>query len=277
MSMKFLQHLRSYVCALAVFVVGVAHAQQAVVYRIGVVPQFDSRTTLDIWTPIVAELQTRTGFEFKLIPAPSIPVFEQQVAREELDFAYMNPYHYIKAQAHYSPLVRDVKTPLQGIVVVRKDSPVQNLQGLEGKTVDFPAPNALAASLMPRAEFARSGIAITPRYVKSHKSVYMNVVLGQAEAGGGVMQTLDEQSAQVREQLRVVFTTPEVASHPLVVHKRLSTTVQEKVRNAVLEMAATPQGQALWSKVPMDRVGKAAPADYAPIQRLGLEKVYVEN
>ncbi len=254
-----------------------AVADDTTVYRVGVVPQFDSRTTHDIWTPILAQLQTRTGLRFELVGSPNIPAFEKKFEQQEFDFAYMNPYHVALAGSHYVPLVRDVATPLQGIIVVLKDSPIKKLSDLQGKNMDFPAPNALAASLLPRAKLNELGITVQARYVKTHPSVYLNVALGQTDAGGGIQQTLDEQPIQVRDKLRIIDKTAAVAPHPLVASSRISKEVREKVRAAMLALGETADGRAMLKRIPMDKVGLATPADYETLKTMGLDKVYVSN
>ena len=43
------------------------------------------------------ELSTRTGHTFHLRGEPSIPAFEQAIARSDYDFVYMNPWHAVIA------------------------------------------------------------------------------------------------------------------------------------------------------------------------------------
>ena len=255
----------------------VARAQEAAVYRVGVVPQFDSRTLHDIWTPLLAQLQARTGFHFVLVGSPNIPAFEQQFAQQAFDFMYANPYHALMAANHYVPLVRDTVTLLQGIIVVRKDSPIKDLRGLQGLKVDFPAPNALAASLLTRAHLSAAGVDVQTRYVKTHSSVYLNVALGQADGGGGVLQTFEEQPAAVRDSLRILDKTIKVVSHPVMANHRIPASVRAQVQSAFLALGETAEGRALLQRIPFDQVGVASAADYTPLKRLGLEKFYVAN
>ena len=252
-------------------------ADTTTVYRVGIVPQFDSRTTYNIWTPILAQLQTRTGLRFELVGSPNFPAFEKEFERQEFDFAYTNPYHAVMSASHYVPLVRDVAAQLQGVIVVHIDSPIKKLSDLQGKNMDFPAPNALAASLLPRAKLNEAGITVQARYVKTHTSVYLNVALGQTDAGGGVQQTLEQQPIAVRKKLRVIDRTIAVASHPLLANRRISQDVQEKVRAALLALGETADGRAMLSRIPMDKVGLAIPATYEALKQMGLHKVYVPN
>ena len=248
-------------------------------YTVGVVPQFNARTLQSIWTPILQELEHRTGHTFELRGSQSIPVFEQQFLAGEFDFAYMNPYHFIRARKTqgYLPLVRDTGKKLRGILVVRKDAAIDDVEQLQDKAIAFPSPNALGASLMMRAQLAREfKLSFEPRYVKSHDSVYLNVVMGRTVAGGGVGRTLAKQPSEVREQLRILYTTPAVASHPFTVHPRVPETMRSLVQDALVAMGESESGQELLAKIPIGTAGEALSEDYVPLQKMGLDAFYVE-
>ena len=248
-------------------------------YVIGVVPQFEPRRTVEIWQPILDQIYLRTGIKLVLRPSPSIPEFEQQFSDGVFDFAYMNPYHLLVANRKqgYRPILRDVGRELYGIVVVKKDSPLSSVKALDGKKVAFPAPNSLGAALIPRAEFKRKfNIKVQELYVKSHSSVYLNVVLGLTEAGGGIQKTLDRQPKEIRDQLRVLYKTKSVASHPIAVHPRVSRDIRVKLTSAFMELGATVQGRSMLADVPFKRIGTTSMKDYYNLRRMRLEAFYVE-
>ena len=249
------------------------------VYTFGVVPQFDARRIKDIWQPILDSIQKKTGIQIELVGSASIQTFEAQFSEGEFDFAYMNPYHLLKAQQTqgYQPFVRDVGRMLYGIIVVRRDSPIEQIADLDGKTVAFPAPNALGAALIPRTEFGEIyKIDITPKYVRSHDSVYLNVLLGQADAGGGVQKTFNKQPEKIRSALKIIYQTRKVAPHPIAVHPRVPAHIKETLLNALLSLGNTNAGRAMLKEIPMNQIGKAIAEDYEPLRHLGLEKYYVE-
>ncbi len=248
------------------------------IYSIGVVPQFEARRIAEIWQPILAEISQLSGVKLELKASPNIPAFEQQFTAGEFDFAYMNPYHAIIANKKpgYAPLLRDNGRSLFGIIVVKKDSPIQSVSELDGKTVAFPAPNALGAALLPRAEFDRKfKIKINELYVKSHSSVYLNVLLGKAEAGGGVQKTLSQQAKEIRDQLRVLYQTTKVAPHPLTAHPRIDAAIQDRVKTAFLQLGDSEKGRMLLKAIPMKQIGPASIDDYAPLKEMGLDQYYV--
>jgi phosphonate transport system substrate-binding protein len=246
-------------------------------YSIGVAPQFESRRMFAIWQPIIGELEKRTGHQFKLVVPLTVTDFERELEKGSYDFVYANPYHIVRLSQKqaYLPLVRD-KLPLRGILVVRKDSPVRNLKELDGKSLAVPSPNAIGASLLIRADLEHfHGIRMKMVNVKTHSSVFLNVLNGLTEAGGGVEKTLGEQDQPVQDALRVIYTTREMPSHPVAAHSRVDQAAREQVRRALLELAATPAGKALLDEVPMKQPVTTSIEDYLVMRKWGLEAYWV--
>lgn len=246
-------------------------------YFVGVVPQFDTRHVQETWLPILDELRHRTGMHLVLRGSPTIPAFEREFIRGEFDFACMNPYHILPANQKqgYFPLARDTGQDLHGVIVVRKDSPIQVVEELDRKPVAFPSKNALGASLMLRAAFHdQYRIEVIPRYVRSHSSVYLNVVLGETVAGGGVQKTLSQQKPEIRDALRMLYRTGPVPSHPFSAHPRVPRGVSGVVGDALLAMGAEEQGRRLLAKVPIERIGVASMEDYRELADLGLGRFF---
>ena len=250
------------------------------VYSFGVVPQYEPRETYAIWQPILREVERETGLKLRLSVSSSIPEFESSFESGRYDFAYMNPYHLLVANKSqgYQPLIRDISRKLYGILVVHKDSPIQEVEQLAGKTVAFPAPNALGAALIPRAELENNyQTKVVEKYVRSHSSVYLNVALGVVDAGGGVQKTLAKQPKSIRDKLRVIYETTKLAPHPIAVHPRVKAEVCNRVLEAFQKLDQSGKGQDLLKKIPIQKVGPAVMADYLPLKEMGLESFYVKD
>ncbi|MDO8927031.1 MAG: phosphate/phosphite/phosphonate ABC transporter substrate-binding protein [Sideroxyarcus sp.] len=248
-------------------------------YTFAVTPQFEQRKLMAIWMPIVEAVEKRAGLSLKLTSMISVPEFEKELAKSTFDFVYCNPYSIIKSvpDPGYIPLVRD-SAPLRGILLVRKDSVYTKLADLEKKTVAFPSPNAIGASLLMRADLARlHHITINPMYVKTHSSVYLHVVNGLADAGGGVETTLQEQEPAVKDALRIIYTTREFPSLPVAANPRVPKTDREKVRKALLELSATQEGKEMFARVPMQDPVATSLGDYAPMRAWGLESFWIDK
>ncbi|MBB5186783.1 phosphonate transport system substrate-binding protein [Zhongshania antarctica] len=247
-------------------------------YRVGVVPQFEARRLNQVWLPILDELAKRTGDSFVLVTSKSIPEFEASFQRGDFDLAYMNPWHAVVAYEtqQYLPIVRDGDRKLKGILVVRKDSGITNVKQLAGAEIAFPAPNALGASLLMRADLKMiHGIDITPKYVDTHSSVYLNVALQSTKAGGGVKRTLKEQAPALQDMLMVLYETRAVNPHPIVVHPRVSLDAAQRISEALLAMTSELDAQKILAEIPMRRAVATNIDEYLPLTDWGLHDFYV--
>ena len=249
-------------------------------YTVGVVPQFASQGLNTIWQPLLTEISSRTGVTLKLVSEESIPAFEESFMRGDYDFAYMNPWHSVIAyeKQGYIPIIKDASRKLRGILVVNKDSSITAVSELQDSEIAFPAPNALGASLLMRADLKQLfNLNIKPVYVKTHPSVYLNVALKTTIAGGGVLGTLRKQPQALQDKLKIIYQTREVNPHPIVAHPRVDKLLQEKVQAAILAISADPKTQHLLADIPIQQASPAALAEYLQLKEWGLDAFYVEN
>lgn len=257
------------ICAL---LTGQVQAQQAPL-TLGIVPQQSASRLAEDWGPLVTELSRRSGVPLVFRTAPSIPVFEERLAKGEYDFAYMNPYHYVVFQKStgYQAFAKEQDRRLKGILVVRKDSAYQKPADLAGKTVVFPAPAAFAASILPQAEFGRLKIPIDAKFVASHDSVYRAVSSGLQEAGGGIQRTLEASPPEVRDALRVLTETPAYTPHAFAAHPRVPATTVALVLAAMVSLASDEAGQRLLGPIAFKGVVGAQDKEWSDIRALDID------
>ena len=247
-------------------------------YSFYVVPQLSPLATYKAWTPILDKLETVTGLTFELHVEPDIPSFEQALENGIPDFAFMNPYHAVVAKHHkgYMPLLRDSAQMLEGIVVVKNNALVKSLEDLKEKTIAFPAPNAFAASILIRSILENKNISIIPSFVKTHSNVYRSVVMGDALAGGGIKTSFNMEPSDVREQLRILYTTPQYAPHPIAVNPHVPLDVRDKLITAWIKLANDPENTQLFSEIQMLKPILADyERDYQPLEKLKLKSSVV--
>ena len=242
-------------------------------YVVSVVPQLPAAETFSHWAPLLESLGRATKQCFVLTIAKSIPDFEVDLLAGAPDFAYMNPYHQVMVHRRqgYRPLVADA-TLLTGILVTRRDSGIHKLEDLQGKSVAYPAPNAFAASLILRAVLIQRGIDTKPTYVKTHSNVYRSVLQTDSVAGGGVNHTFTREPDGLQAQLKVLYESPGFRPHPFSAHPRIPAAVQEQVRKAFLNLAASEEGREMLNKIQMPLPQTTDYArDYLPLEQLKLE------
>ncbi len=247
------------------------------IYSISIVPQYNVVQLHTEWAPLIARISKESGVSLQLVLPKTIPQFESTVLAGEPDFAFMNPYHAVMAKRaqSYVPVLRDAKA-LKGILVVRSDSSIKNIKELEAKAIGFPAPNAFGASLYMRALLTSEQIQFHPQFLTTHGNVYRSVLNGSVAAGGGVNTTFNDEPAEVKSQLRILYQTPESASHPLVAHPRVPSEIVKAVREAFFHLSKDPEGQRMLSDIRVPQpVAADYQRDYFPLEKLKIEKFVI--
>lgn len=259
--------------ALAALPSTVRSAPAGATLSVGIVPQQSASELARIWIPVLNVVSERSGRPLRFATAPNIPTFERRLAAGEYDIAYMNPYHYtvFSQKPGYRAFAKEKGRKLRGVVVVRKSSSIKDLAELAGQEIAFPAPAAFAATVLVRAELERKNIAVTPRFVGSHESVYLNVARGIHPAGGGIVRTLQTMDPAVRDELRVLWSTKDYTPHAFAAHPRVAPAVVESLRAAMLGMDSDPRGRLVLQGLGFTGIDAAQDGEWADVRALGID------
>jgi len=280
MSIKRISFIRFLAGVLLALLASISFAESSTAYTFAVIPQFKPSQLQKEWTPVLQRISRETGVTLKLALAPSIVKFETELNKGIPDFAFMHPYEAVMSMKGkgYIPMLRS-KNPLNGILVVRKDSPYKKLEDLDGKIIGFPSPNAFGASLYMRAKLSEENkIKFTPRYLNNHNVVYKHVSLGHIAAGGTTNTAFEDETPEMREQLTVLFQTPDVAPHPVSVHPRVPANVRKLVMQAFFAMQEDDEGRAMLKEIRMPNLVEANyKNDYQPLEKLNIDKYMVHE
>ena len=243
-------------------------------YTLAVVPQYSPAEIQSDWQPLLERLKKESGIELQLKFSSSIQLFEASFLRGEPDFAFVNPYHAVMAKkAHgYLPLIRN-RENITGVLLVLKNSSFQKIEDLKNARIGFPSPNSFAASLLIRAHLSQQKIPFELEYLKSHSNVYRNLMGGFIAAAGGVSTTYHGEDPKIRDQFRILYQTPEAASHPLIVHPRVPEAIRTAITLAFLSLENDVEGISLLKNIRIPHPTKANYAqDYRPLEKLNIEK-----
>ncbi len=239
-------------------------------FTFGVVPQQSASRLAKMWGPLLQRLSEDLGVPIRFETANDIPTFEACLSVGAYDFAYMNPVHYtiFSEVSGYRALARQTDKKLHGLIVVRTDSGIETLEDLAGVEVAFPSPGAFGASVVPRAEIQAQGISITPKYVKSHDSVYRAVAAGLLPAGGGVLRTFNAVDPAIRDQLRVIYRTDGYTPHALASLSYVPDDMLAKLRETLTDI--TKNEPNLAKSVGMNGFETARDQDWNDVRALNL-------
>ena len=215
-------------------------------YIFGVHPLHNPQRLFEVFGPMMEYLSNNIdGVSFKLEASRNYQAFDEKLYARKFDFALPNPFQTINAiDKGYKVFGKiGLDQNFRGIILVRKDSGVQKVSDLKGKAVSFPAPSALAATMMPQYYLQTHGVDVMTeldnRYVGSQESAMMNVYLRQTEAAGTWPPPWKEfckQRPEIAEQLKAIWTTEPLVALGLVV----SPEIPDSITQQVIQLLTTP-------------------------------------
>lgn len=134
--------------------------------NIAVLPCTDIVMTFKKFHPLVTYITQQTGLPIRLVVPEDLTRFETALNNGEIDFALQDPHTFLKLAPLFDKdsllgvLNIDGGTTQSGGVVVRKDSGIQQVNDLKGKTVMFGPKFSASKWLAARLLFEDNGINI---------------------------------------------------------------------------------------------------------------------
>lgn len=225
------------------------------------------------WLLLMQRVAAATGISFRLQIPPTLGDFERRVLDGDPDFAFVDPYLMVRAHQSlgYLSLLRDSSRLLQGVILVRQDSPIRSLRALNKATIAFPAVNTFPDSLQIRQLLARERIAYQPHFAGNFGNALRQVLYQEAEAAATTTSALGRERPEIQSRLRVLYVAPPVSPYVLAAHPRVPLAARRAVEAAILALADTAAGARLLDDVDLSQpVAASYEIDYKPMEMLGL-------
>lgn len=224
-----------------------------------------------------SETKQRPPFILKLEASRDYLNYEAKIQERKLHFAIINPYQAILAEKSgnyriFGKMGNDDR--LRGIIVVRKDSEIDELADLRGKKIGLPAPTALAASMMIKVHLKRMGLDIEKNsqvtYVNSQDSAVMNVYMGLTHAGGTWPPTWDamkHERSQVTDALKVLTRTEALPNLALVARNDVPDEHVRKISQVLFRLHESIEGQEILKAMEIPKYQSADSRTYEPVRK----------
>ncbi|MDO8989670.1 MAG: phosphate/phosphite/phosphonate ABC transporter substrate-binding protein [Sideroxyarcus sp.] len=246
-------------------------------YIVGIHPLHNPTRLLEVYGPVVDRLNAAIPqAHFRLEASRNYEEFEKKLYGRRFDFAMPNPYQTVRSLKYgYHVFGKMGDDDLfRGIILVRKDSGIRNVADLKGKKVSYPAPTALAATLMPQYYLHTHGLDVNRDienlYVGSQDSSMMNVLRGHVAAGATWVvpwNNFQRENPEQAAQLEVKWQTESLPNNGWVVREDVPSTLAAKVSKVLIDLRRTPEGRAILKKMGISRFDYASEETYRPVRQ----------
>ncbi|WP_333873773.1 phosphate/phosphite/phosphonate ABC transporter substrate-binding protein [Methylobacter sp.] len=245
-------------------------------YIIGIHPLHNPKRLFEVYGPIVDYVKVNLPeADFTLEASRNYEEFDRKLYSGHFDFAMPNPYQTINSLKHgyrvFGKMADD--DDFRGIILVRRDSGINTIADLKGKAVSYPAPTALAATMMTQYYLHTHGIDINHdienRYVGSQESSIINVLRGHVAAGATwpvPWKTFSNENPLLAAQLEVKWQSEPLQNNGWVVRKDVPMEVANKFATLLFNLDRHQQGLKMLARIPVTRFEPANDDSYGPVQ-----------
>ena len=245
-------------------------------YTFAVHPLHNPSHLFEVFNPLIEHLNRRIpSVRFKLEASRDYATFDQKLIKQTVDFALPNPYQTLIAIDHQYRVIAKMGDDFnfRGIILVRHDSGIEVPTDLKGKSVSYPAPTALAATMLPQYFLQKNGLNIQKdienKYVGSQESSIMNVYRGTTEAGATwppPWKALSDKRPELKEQLKVIWKTQALPNNSVVTHQRIPNALANQVQAVLVDLHTHTEGQAILKKMYLSQYEPATNETYQSVK-----------
>lgn len=246
---------------------GAAHAAGELIF--GIFPYLSPSQTVEQYAPLKEHLGKALGQTVTLRSAPDYAKFIERTQSGEYDIIFAAP-HMGRLAEKRDGYRRLAQTGYQIVVVVlaRKDSPVQSLADLKGRSLAVGAKLSMSYQVTDQA-LGKHGLALGREVKFINTASFSNVpealIRGEADAGATGTLLWDTAPADQREALREIHRSAPVPGFLLLAHSRLVPGTLRKLEQALFDFKNTGAGKGYFRKTQQ--------VDFRPLDEATMKRI----
>jgi phosphonate transport system substrate-binding protein len=251
----------------------------------GIAAHAASKATAARNAKLAAALGDLVGRPISHAHAQSYDALAAMLHQEKVNIAWLPPIPFMALErANIAfPLVshqRGGKDDFEAVLIVRSDSPIRTLYGLQGKRAAWVDPLSASGYVLPRIQLAALGIDprvtfAAERFYGSHEAVVRAVVGGAADFGA-TFANIDARGQTARggwsdlegaaEAIRVCARFGAIPADVIAVHSSVDAATCEALTRGLIEIAQK-ETDLVRSIFGVDEFVRWVPASYEPLRR----------
>jgi phosphonate transport system substrate-binding protein len=274
--MRYLTRL-SFALSLAFSAMPLAHAADEPLIM-GVFPRMTAAETTARFTPLAQHLGARLGRPVTVATAKDFPAFWRGVEEQRYDLVLYNQYHYIRSARTYH-VIAHIKefgrSTLAGVLYVRKDSGITQLEQLRGRTILFGGgEDAMISYIVPVYLMMQAGLKkddFKARFAVSPLNSVIGVYRKQADAAGSGDAAIHQppvKAAVNPEELVMLAASEQLLHLPWAVKRTIPADLRETIQTMLTTLESSDSGAAVLKAAELTGIGKAHDGDYEPHRKI---------
>ncbi|QBP76046.1 phosphonate ABC transporter substrate-binding protein [Herbaspirillum huttiense] len=214
---------------------------------VGLIPAEDSQAMLENSKAVIDSLQQQLGMPVKPFIATDYNGIIEALRSRKLDVAYLGPFSYVLASSvanveafAVAETKKSGRSIYKSLIITRKESGLQSLEQLKGRTMAFVDPSSASGHLFPSAGLQKLNIDPNKYFSRvifsgSHDASILAVANKKVDAAAVADRILAAAVAKgvvQQAELNVVWTSPDIPESPMVWRKDLDPALKQKIAAA---------------------------------------------
>jgi len=245
-------------------------------YTLGVHPLHNPTKLLSVYGPLADYLSSHLpGITIRVEASKDYPSYDIKLEQEAFHLTLPNPFQTINSLDHQYQVINQVgeQALFKGIILVRKDSQITRIKQLEGKKIAYPAPTALAATMMPQHYLHTQGLDLKKTetlYVGSQESSIMNVYFKHTAASATwpiPWLDLQKNKPEIAKDLKVAWQTDTLPNNSFMYHKsKVPEQIALKIQKLLSTLHTHDEGKLLLEAMNVGQIYQASDETYLPVK-----------
>lgn len=215
--------------------------------RFGIFPNLSARAIVLLYQPMREWLEKSLGQPVTIYSAPDFKTFLERTLNREYDLVIMAPHlaRIAQTEADYQPLF-SYSQELHAVLVAAKNSAIQSVEDLRGKTVALPDRLAVMPVLgirVLRSYGLQPDVDFKLLYATSHSNSALAAQRGEAQAAIVGSAPFAQFPEELRDSLRVLAKSESIPNQFILAGPNLGVRQTDALRKALSGFAATPEGR----------------------------------
>ena len=248
--------------------------------RIGLIPEQNIFSQKKRYEPLAAYLSKKIGMKVELAILSRYGNIIDNFTAKALDGAFFGSFtgalahKKLKLDALARPEWSNGASSYYGMIFVRKDSGIRNVNDMRGKRFVFVDKATTAGWLLPLYYFKSHSVQDYRAFLKetyfagTHEGAIYDVLDKKADIGAAkntVFDRLADTDQRVSQELLILAKSPDVPANGLCVRKDLDETLKTKLKQTLLHMDRNDEGREVLKGFGAVRFIATSEADYAPV------------
>ncbi|MDV0917991.1 phosphonate ABC transporter substrate-binding protein [Escherichia coli] len=261
-----------------------AHAEeQEKALNFGIISTESQQNLKPQWTPFLQDMEKKLGVKVNAFFAPDYAGIIQGMRFNKVDIAWYGNLSAMEAvdrtngQVFAQTVAADGSPGYWSVLIVNKDSPINNLNDLLAKRKDLTFgngdPNSTSGFLVPGYYVFASDFKRTVN--AGHETNALAVANKQVDVATNNTENLDKLKTSAPEklkELKVIWKSPLIPGDPIVWRKNLSETTKDKIYDFFMNYGKTPEEKAVLERLGWAPFRASSDLQLVPIRQLALFK-----